>query len=100
MLFATDTQAHAPGSNKNPLSFGDDQTIVDCVTYTTTGGRGGTKNLRITISIVDDLGDPVTEDPVGQGLQGRDIGIDGVRLMDCANKIFAARQVDRGLAAD
>ncbi len=29
VLFAAASQAHEPGSNKNPLSFGDDQTIVD-----------------------------------------------------------------------
>lgn len=28
-LFALPSQADEPGSNKNPLSFGDDQTIVD-----------------------------------------------------------------------
>jgi hypothetical protein len=29
LLFAPVSQADEPGSNKNPLSFGDDQTIVD-----------------------------------------------------------------------
>ena len=29
LLFAPAILAHEPGSNKNPLSFGDDQTIVD-----------------------------------------------------------------------
>ncbi len=28
-LLAPASRSHEPGSNKNPLSFGDDQTIVD-----------------------------------------------------------------------
>ena len=29
LLFAPAIPAHEPGSNKNPLAFGNDQTIVD-----------------------------------------------------------------------
>ena len=33
---------------------------VDCITYDTHGGRTGDKFLDITVSIVDDIGDPVS----------------------------------------
>lgn len=33
---------------------------AECITYTTTGGKGGDKNLIITVDVVDDLGNPVS----------------------------------------
>ncbi len=33
---------------------------IDCVTYTTSGGKGGNKNLVITLTAVDDNGSPVS----------------------------------------
>jgi dipeptidyl aminopeptidase/acylaminoacyl peptidase len=33
--------------------------IVECIIYQTTGGRGGTQHLRITIQVVDDFNNPV-----------------------------------------
>lgn len=32
---------------------------AECITYNTTGGKGGNKNLQITVDVVDDFGNPV-----------------------------------------
>ena len=38
---------------------GGNNAIVDCITYTTTGGKNRDKHLNITVSIVDDNDNPV-----------------------------------------
>ncbi|MHC4908173.1 MAG: M12 family metallo-peptidase [Planctomycetota bacterium] len=46
------------------------EAIVDCITYTTYGGPGGTRHLRVTVSIIDDGGSPVANANVQMTLTG------------------------------
>lgn len=43
----------------NPVTTAD-SAIVECVTYTTSGGRNRDKHLASTVTVVDDLGNPVS----------------------------------------
>ena len=44
-----------------PIDPCGDNAIVECITYTTSGGRGGTKNLNIAVLVVDDFGSPIVD---------------------------------------
>jgi len=43
----------------NPITAGTNA-IVECVTYTTSGGKNQDKHLASTVKVVDDFGDPVS----------------------------------------
>lgn len=50
--------------------------IVDNISYSTSGGKGGTKNLRVTVDVINDFGDPVAGASVSISLY-RDGGLSG-----------------------
>jgi hypothetical protein len=75
---------------------GGSQAIVDCVTYTTSGGPGGDKHLNITVSVVDDQGNPVAGASVSVDVSGPSAGTATGTTDDNGNVTFGAKNAGNG----
>ena len=49
----------APADFSLTAAIGGSLAIVECITYTTSGGKRGDRNLNVAVSVTNDLGDPV-----------------------------------------
>jgi hypothetical protein len=64
----TDSCDSVTGCAHAPIEGCSANAIVDCITYTTSGGKTQTKNLNITVAIVDDGSTPVASASVSISL--------------------------------